>query len=340
MDRPNSLVTRQHVETERPSGVQDNCIARLDRARDCLHGSVGHTDHHYVRADCRSGDVVIAAIAPVELPPDSCKSPGKSPAGTAEADYSETHTFCFIGQSPSKTAPVHSGLAFAVMKFDDKTTIIALDGYRGLHPVYSGPLLGVAPDVDLRHNYFDGHDDTLLRRYRRLVDELEEIGRASRGVRLVALSMGCHLIAKLGEDPAALNGIELRDILLIAPDPKARPVEKDHEETAAGNVSAFEDACALWCDAPAPAAPFRASLAKLTLQAGRTRVVYCRRDQVAQWENNTEFLIADLTEVQRVDLIEAVDGQVVERHELTVDLRPGEGTDPHERLWDATRVFQ
>ena len=226
------------------------------------------------------------------------------------------------------------------MPFDQTTPIVALDGYRGLHPVYSGPLTSVAPDVEVTHNYFDGSNDTLLLRYKRLVEELRPIATTNGAVSLVALSMGCHLVAKLGDDLSALDGIELRDVLLIAPDPKARPVDRDHDETAAGIVSAFEDARSLWGGAPVPADPFHASLARLTLQTSRTRVVYCRSDQVAQWEDNSELLVASLTALDQVHLIEAIDGQAVEEHGLTVDLRPGEGTDPHGRLWDATRVVR
>ena len=53
--------------------------------------------------------------------------------------------------------------------------------------------------------------------------------------------MGCQLASYFGQFLETVD-----EVVLVAPDPKARPAARDSEEIAADVVSAFEEAQALW----------------------------------------------------------------------------------------------
>ena len=67
-------------------------------------------------------------------------------------------------------------------------------------------------------------------------------------------------------------------------------------------------------------------------------MIYCRTDGVAEWEGNVESLVSDLEGVDRVQLIEAVDGERTDSFGVTVDLAAAATSDVHERLWSATTL--
>jgi pimeloyl-ACP methyl ester carboxylesterase len=216
---------------------------------------------------------------------------------------------------------------------DPRPVAVVLDGYRGRQGEGSGPLARLGPDQRTVRNYWTGSGDSLSGRVDRLLKWNAARSDASAPVHLLALSMGCQVAVRLGQDLEAVD-----EVVLVAPDPKARPVERDSEEVADGVVSAFEEAQALWGGAAVPACPFTDALIALAKRARRMRVVYCRTDGVAEWDGNVDALVAGLVTVDGVELIEAVDGRVVTASGVTVDLSSGGPGDVHQRLWSATLI--
>jgi hypothetical protein len=182
-------------------------------------------------------------------------------------------------------------------------------------------------------NNWAGPGDSLSRRVDRLLEWNTARRDRSTPVHLLALSMGCQVAVRVGQDLEAVD-----DVVLVAPDPKARPVKRDVEETAVGVVSAFEEAQALWGGVAVPARPFTEALVALAARARRLRVICCRTDGVAEWDGNVDELVAALAVADGVELIEAVDGDIVTAAGVTVDLSERGTGDVHERLWSATHL--
>ena len=217
--------------------------------------------------------------------------------------------------------------------FDPRAVRVVVDGYRGRQDDGAGPLASLGLDQPTVWNRWAGPGDSLCDRADRLVEWNAARGDRSTPVHLVALSMGCQVAVRLGEELDVVD-----EVVLIAPDPKARPVDRDAAEEADGIVSAFREAQDLWDGAAVPAQPFAQALVALAARARRVRVVYCRTDGVAEWDRNVDALIAGLATVDGVRLIEAVDGETVTASGVTVDLSAGGTTDVHERLWSATHL--
>jgi pimeloyl-ACP methyl ester carboxylesterase len=215
---------------------------------------------------------------------------------------------------------------------EPRSTAVVLDGYRGRQGEGSGPLAWFGSDQPIVRNYWTGSGDSLSGRFDRLLKWNAARSDASAPVHLLALSMGCQVALRLGREIEAVD-----EVVLVAPDPKARPVERD-DEVAGGVVSAFEEAQALWGGAAVPALPFTAAFIALAKRAGRMRVVYCRTDGVAEWDGNVDALVAELATVDGVELIEAVDGRVVAASGVTVDLSNSGPGDVHQRMWAATII--
>jgi hypothetical protein len=125
-------------------------------------------------------------------------------------------------------------------------------------------------------------------------------------------------------------------LLLIAPDPKYRPVGRDAEEIQAGTSSAFEEAGALWGGRGLAGPRFVSGLADVANRMERIRIVYCRSDGVAEWSANVELMVDELLATTGIELIEAIDGEVVSTDDMTVDLGVGNPeVDVHDRLWES-----
>jgi pimeloyl-ACP methyl ester carboxylesterase len=216
---------------------------------------------------------------------------------------------------------------------DPRAVAVVLGGYRGRQIEGSGPLAGVRLDQPIIWNEWAGHDDSLSARADRLLEWNASRVDTSKPVHLLGLSMGCQLAVHFGQ---FLESVD--EVVLVAPDPKARPVERDSEETAAGVVSAFEEAQALWGGEAVPANPFTEALVALAAKARRLRIVFCRTDGVAEWDGNTDAFVAELATVDNVELIEAVDGHIVTASGVTVDLAADGEIDVHERLWSAIHL--
>jgi hypothetical protein len=68
----------------------------------------------------------------------------------------------------------------------------------------------------------------------------------------------------------------------------------------------------------------------------RIRIVYCRSDGVAEWSANVELMVDELLATTGIELIEAIDGEVVSTDDMTVDLGVGNPeVDVHDRLWES-----
>ena len=214
---------------------------------------------------------------------------------------------------------------------DPRAVPVVVGGYRGRQNEGSGPLARVGLDRPIIWNDWTGPGDSLSDRADRLLEWNASRVDMSGPIHLLALSMGCQLAAHVGQ---FLENVD--EVVLVAPDPKARPVERDCEETAAGVVSAFEEAQALWGGVAAPADAFTGALISLAAGARRLRVVFCRTDGVAEWDGNVDAFVAKLATVDGVELIEAVDGGIVTASGVTVDLSTGGEIDVHQRLWSAT----
>ncbi len=216
----------------------------------------------------------------------------------------------------------------------DRSSIpVAVGGYRGRQAEGSGPLARLGLGRPTIWNEWAGPGDSLSDRVDRLLGWNADRRDASMPVHLLALSMGCQVAVRVGEHLEAVG-----EVVLVAPDPKARPVKRDSEETAVGVVSAFEEAQALWDGAAVPARPFTEALVVLAARATRLRVICCRTDGVAEWDGNVDELVAELATVERVELIEAVDGDIVTGRSGTVDLSEGGTGNVHQRLWSATHL--
>lgn len=225
-----------------------------------------------------------------------------------------------------------------------RTAIVVFDGFRGCHDDGLSPVpsleaaLGTA--VATHWNCWTGPGDSLADRFDRVLSWLDAESQHVAEVHLVALSMGCQLAARFGAHVLARTpSIEIGQVLLIAPDPKYRPVERDATETAAGVVSAYDETVALWGDASSDDHPIVSTLKAVARRATKVSIVYSRADGVAQWEDNVELMITELRSVKGVELIEARDGDIVVEHDVIVDLESTDRrSDVHERLWTAVRL--
>ena len=215
----------------------------------------------------------------------------------------------------------------------DHPITLVVDGYRGRQDDRSGPLESLDPGADVVWNEWVGPGDSLSGRLNRLVEWNADRSDPSTAVNVVGLSMGCQIAARFSKRLDAVG-----DVVLVAPDPKARPVARDETEVADGIVSAYQEAQQLWGGVAVPADAFAKSLVTLSARAKRVRIVYCATDGVAEWDGNVESLVSGLDGVDRVELIEAVDGERVDSFGATVDLSAAAAGDVHERLWSATRL--
>lgn len=215
-----------------------------------------------------------------------------------------------------------------------RAVAVVLGGYRGRQTEGSGPLAGVRLAQPIIWNDWAGNGDSLSGRVDRLLEWNASRADTSKPVHLLGLSMGCQIAVHFGQFLETVD-----EVVLVAPDPKARPVKRDSEETAAGVVSAFDEAQALWGGAAVPANPFTEALVVLAAKARRLRIAFCRTDGVAEWEGNVDAFVAELATVDGAELIEGVDGHIVTASGVTVDLSAAGGEiDVHQRLWSATHL--
>ena len=210
---------------------------------------------------------------------------------------------------------------------------VVLGGYRGRQNGGSGPLARFGIDQLIVWNDWTGPGDSLSSRVERLLQWNAARGDPAAPVHLLALSMGNHVAVHVAQNIDVVG-----EVVLVAPDPKARPVGRDEQETSIGMASAFEEARAFWGGVEVPAVPFSSALVALASRARRLRVIYCRTDGVAEWKGNVDALVTGLATVDGVELIEAVDGETVVASGATVDLSAAGTADVHQRLWSATHL--
>ncbi|MEE2769390.1 MAG: hypothetical protein VX833_09275 [Actinomycetota bacterium] len=219
--------------------------------------------------------------------------------------------------------------------------LVVFDGYRGIHDGDRTAAAGLKALLGCEDstywNNWSEPGDSLKRRFDRASAWLEvRLGEIS-DVNVIGLSMGCQLAVRFVHHASIqMPSVEFGQLLLIAPDPKYRPVGKDVEEIKARTSSAFEEAAALW-GGRGPAGPrFVSGLADAANRMERTRIVYCRSDGVAEWNTNVELMVDELPATTGIELIEAIDGDVVSTDDLTVDLGVGNPElDVHDRLWES-----
>lgn len=151
-------------------------------------------------------------------------------------------------------------------------------------------------NADLIHlNLWCGGGDTLVARMRRAMGILDEADLSSRFI-VVGYSMGCHLALRFAQ---RLAGQQVRQLGLIAPDPKIKRTNLDDVDTFAGNRSAYDEACDLW-QSDRPGLAFEKAMKELGPLPRRPILRYCTSDEVAEFDGNVERL----TEVDGWDIVE------------------------------------
>ena len=129
--------------------------------------------------------------------------------------------------------------------------LVVCDGYRGLHDGDRTAAAGLTALLGCGDSTYWNNcsepGDSLKRRFDRASAWLEvRLGNITE-VNVIGLSMGCQLAVRFVHHASIkAPSIEFGQLVLIAPDPKYRPVERDVEEIKAGTSSAFEEAVALW----------------------------------------------------------------------------------------------
>ena len=219
--------------------------------------------------------------------------------------------------------------------------LVVFDGYRGRHDGDRTAAAGLkallgCEDSTYWNNWSD-RGDSLKKRFDRASEWLElRLGNIT-DVNVIGLSMGCQLAVRFVHHASIkAPSIEFGQLLLIAPDPKYRPVGRDAEEIKTGTSSAFEEAVALWGGSGLAGPRFVSGLADAANRMERTRIVYCRSDGVAEWSANVELMVDELPATTGIELIEAIDGEVVSTDDMTVDLGVGNPElDVHDRLWES-----
>jgi hypothetical protein len=219
--------------------------------------------------------------------------------------------------------------------------LLVFDGYRGFHDDHrtaAASLKAVLGIEDFAYwNYWSRDGDSLKRRFDNASAWLEARVDDITDVNIIGLSMGCQLAIRFVHYASIKTpSIKFGQLLLIAPDPKYRPVGRDAEEIKAGITSAFEEAAELW-ESREPAGPrFVSGLIEAANRMERTRIIYCRSDGVAEWSANVELMVDELPATTDIELIEAIDGETVSTGDMTIDLgiRNPE-LDVHDRLWES-----
>ncbi|MBT4036826.1 MAG: hypothetical protein HN575_05225 [Actinobacteria bacterium] len=219
--------------------------------------------------------------------------------------------------------------------------LVVFDGYRGIHDGDRTAATGLEALLGCEDstywNNWSEHGDSLKRRFDRASAWLEvRLGDITH-VNIIGFSMGCQLAVRFVHHASIrAPSIEYSQLLLIAPDPKYRPVGRDAEEIQAGTSSAFEEAGALWGGRGLAGPRFVSGLADVANRMERIRIVYCRSDGVAEWSANVELMVDELLATTGIELIEAIDGEVVSTDDMTVDLGVGNPeVDVHDRLWES-----
>ena len=208
------------------------------------------------------------------------------------------------------------------------SALVVFDGYRGLRDgdrTAGAGLKALLGCEDSTHwNNWSELGDSLKRRFDRASAWLEvRLGNIT-DVNVIGLSMGCQLAVRFVHHASIkASSIEFGQLLLIAPDPKYRPVGRDAEEIKTGTSSAFDEAVALWGGRGLAGPRFVSGLADAANRMERTRIVYCRSDGVAEWSSNVELMVDELTVTTGIELIEAIDGEVVSTDDMTVNLAAG-----------------
>lgn len=222
-----------------------------------------------------------------------------------------------------------------------EAALFVFDGYRGANDVGQNAaaslsrLLGAS--VAVCWNKWLGSGESLSDRFLRATAWLEERSSHISQISAIGLSMGCQVAVRFSQQMSArYPPLCLDKLVLVAPDPKYRPVGRDVEEASAGISSAFDEAVGLWGSEGAAGPQFVSALADLTGHFADIRIIYCRSDGVTEWKNNVDLMIQELNLREGVDAIEATDGELLEGSDTTVDLRSVNlESDVHERLWSS-----
>jgi hypothetical protein len=157
--------------------------------------------------------------------------------------------------------------------------------------------------------------DSLCSRWRRARGWIDQSSGQGDVVRVMGYSMGCHLAVKFADEARSTRTV--RDIWLIAPDPKFRENILDKIDPP----SAFEQAQDLWGTCEAPGKAFCAAVKRLSESGHQIRVVCSRADTVAGWEGNVEVMRSEC-EKDRCCWYEVAVGEGVECGGITFRLDP------------------
>ena len=182
--------------------------------------------------------------------------------------------------------------------------------------------------------------DSLSDRFNRLTDWWNANNIQMPKLNILSFSMGCQLAVRFAENIYNTDSkLRLGEVVLVAPDPKARPVERDHEETASGTTSAYDEAKLLWSNKSQMLERFLDALVKMAIMADHIRIVLCRTDGVAVYANNVDYIVSHLNGIENVRIIIAEDGKIVNSHGVTIALTAPAGKyDVHDRLWNSVRI--
>jgi Serine hydrolase len=130
--------------------------------------------------------------------------------------------------------------------------------------------------------------ETLTGRWNRL-SRLAGLVANETSFYILAYSMGCHLAIKLAVKLAAEKAQhQVKQLLLVAPDPKFLPNDLDELESP----SAYKQAKKLWHTSDTPGKCFSSALKKVCEMIGPTKphIIYSEDDLVAFWPGNTKKL--------------------------------------------------
>ena len=224
--------------------------------------------------------------------------------------------------------------------------LIIFDGYRGLHEGHATAAGGlealIGSRVSTYWNYCLKGGDSLRARLDRALEWLEVRRNDITEINVIGLSMGCQIAVRFVNQASTTDAsIEFGELVLVAPDPKYRPVGRDAEEIGSGTPSAFDEAEALWGNSGLAGPRFVAGLLDSANRMHRTRIVYCRSDGVAEWNANVELMVGGLPPGEGIELVEAIDGEEVSAGGMTIDLGAGNHeSDVHDRLWESINFRQ
>lgn len=223
--------------------------------------------------------------------------------------------------------------------------MLFIDGYRGQNSIDDLAVVSFVRSLKVKQvshvNQWTGPGDSLSDRFNRLIQWWNENNINISKLNIFAFSMGCQLALRFGEYICNKDSeFRFNEVVFVAPDPKARPVGRDHEETASGITSAYDEAKSLWHYESQMLEGFLNALLKMAGMADHLRIVISQTDGVAVYKNNVDHIVRHLNGKENVGIVFAQDGEIVKSHGVIIDLTaPAGNYDVHDRLWDSVRII-